>query len=80
MGNGITPFGGAHTSLDQLRCHVVSDESAEQLDQVDEHRLERLGGRGVSVRHDRLWDAVNVGLRPGAELNLRQGWVRGPRL
>jgi hypothetical protein len=66
--------------LDKLLCHVVSDESAEQLDEVDEHRLEGLGGRGVSVRHDRLGNAANVGLRPGTELNLRQRRVLGPRL
>jgi hypothetical protein len=32
------------------------------------------------VRHDGLGDAANVGLRPGAELNLRQRWVLGPGL
>lgn len=47
---------------------------------MDEHRLERLGSRGVSVRHARLGDAVKVGLRPGAELDLRQRWVFGARL
>ncbi len=80
IGNRITALGDAHTSLDQLRCHVVSDESAAKIDQVDEHRLEGFGGRGVSVRHDGLGDAPNVRLRSGAELNLRQCWVLGPRL
>ena len=46
---------------------------------MDEHRLERLGGRRVSMRHDRLGNALNVGLRPGAELNLRQDGVFGTR-
>ena len=32
------------------------------------------------MRRDRLGDAVNVGLRPGAELNLGQRWVLGARL
>jgi hypothetical protein len=32
------------------------------------------------VRHDGLGDAVNVGLRPGAELDLRQRRVLGARL
>ena len=47
---------------------------------MDEHRLEGLGSGGVSVRHDRLRHAVNVRLRPGTELNLRQRWVVRPRL
>lgn len=47
---------------------------------MDEHRLERLGSPRISMRHDRLGDAVDVGLQPGAELDGRQRWVLGARL
>src|SRR5687767_8615971 len=69
IGACITAFGCGPTLLNQFHCHVVSDKSAEKLDQPDEHRFEGFGGRAVSVLHDRLRDAVDVGLRPGTELD-----------
>src|ERR1700682_6051129 len=79
-GRCIAAFGYCQSSLDQFHCHVISDESAEKLDQMDEHRLEGLGGGAISVRHDGRSDAVYVGLRPSAELNLPERWVLGLRL
>jgi hypothetical protein len=76
----MAAFRCEQTTIDKFHCHVISDESAEKLDQADEHRLEGLGGGGISVRHDGRSDAVNVGLRPGAELNLRERRVLGLRL
>src|ERR1700687_4334958 len=73
-------FGCEQTAVDQFHCHVISDKSAEKLDEADEHRLECLGCGGISVRHDGRSDAVDVGLRPGAELNLFERWVLSLRL
>src|SRR6202022_1439422 len=79
-GTRTATFGCEQTAVDQFHCHVISDESAEKLDEVDEHRLECLGCGGISVRHDSRSDAVNVGLRPGAELNLFERCVLSLRL
>src|ERR1700693_362721 len=65
-GRYIAAFGSGQTALDQFHCHVISDESAEKFDDVDEHRLECLGGGGTPVRHDGRGDAVDVGVRPSA--------------
>jgi hypothetical protein len=76
----MATFRSGETSVDQCCRHVVPDESPEKLDQADEHRLERLGDRGITVRRDGLRDAVNVRVRPGPKLNLPHCWVFGPRL
>src|SRR6202163_2750671 len=70
---------GYQASLDQFRCHVVSDESAEKLDQPYEHRFQSLGRLGVSTRHNAVRDPFDVRLGPGAELNLLEGGVLRPR-
>src|SRR5687767_12742715 len=70
IGVCITAFRCGPTLLNQFHCHVVSDKSAEKLNQADEHGFEGFRGRAVSVLRDRLRDAVDVGLRQGTELDL----------
>jgi hypothetical protein len=79
MGSVIRAFRSERASLDQLRCHVVSDQSAQKLYQVHEHRLYRLGSGGVSVRDDSFGDAANVGVRFRAKLDLAQRRVFSSR-
>jgi hypothetical protein len=79
-GSRITAFGCLQALLDQLHCHVVSDESAEKLHEPHQYGLDGFGGRGVAVRHYALRDPVDVGLGPGAELNLPQCGVLSLRL
>ena len=80
VGRCVTAIGCGQASLDEFHCHVVSDESAEELEEADEHRLERLFRGGVAVCHDRFRNAVEDALVPGAEPNLRQLGQLGARL
>jgi hypothetical protein len=72
-------LGIAKSVVDKFACHVVSNKSAEKLDQAYEHRFQSLGRLGVSARHDGVRDAFDVGLGPGAELNLLECRILRPR-
>jgi hypothetical protein len=72
-------LGIAKGSVDKFGCHVVSNESAEKLDQAYEHRFQGLGCLGVAARHNAVRDAFDVWLGPGAQQNLLECRVLRPR-
>jgi hypothetical protein len=79
IGNSVRVLGCAQTSLDQFFCHVISDESAEKLDQTFKHEFKGLGGCGLASCHDGLPNAVDVRLRARVNLDLSQGREVGTR-
>jgi len=75
-----TAVGFVNAALDQFHCHVVSDESAEKLDQTGQHCFERLGAHHVAVRRYRFGDALYIGLRSDLQSNVIEGGMIGAPL
>jgi len=79
-GSCLTTVGFVDAALDEFHCHVVSDESAEKLDQTGQHCFERLGAHHVAVRRYRFGDALYIGLRSGLQSNVIEGGMIGAPL
>src|SRR6478752_2789724 len=69
IGLRVAVLSRSDATLDQFCCHAVADQPFQKLDDFDEHRLESLGGLGVSVRANAFLDAFNVRIRARAKIN-----------